>query len=96
MDKFTTSTILNVPSGRDSARTTNTKAVKILSSRTDIGKPPNIRCPYYKSQVIAGTLNSIDPDRIRNEENYVIEIQKILEYYNKNELAGLQEELNIP
>jgi hypothetical protein len=94
MDEFTTSTILNVPSGRDSSRTTIAKAVKILSisSRT----APHIRCPYCKSQVIVGSLNSFDPDRLRHEENYVIEIQKMLEYYNRNEIASLQEELNIP
>jgi hypothetical protein len=92
MNEFTTSTILNVPSGIDSSRSTIAKAVKILSisSRT----APHI--PYCKSQVIVCSLNSIDPDRNRHEENYEIKIQKILQYYNRNEIARIQEELNIP
>ena len=35
-------------------------------------------------------------DRIRHEENCVIEIQKVIEYYNRKELSGIQLELNIP
>jgi hypothetical protein len=35
-------------------------------------------------------------DRIRHEENCVIEIQKVIEYYNWKELSGIQLELNIP
>jgi hypothetical protein len=109
MDEFTTSTILNVPSGRDSSRTTIAKAVKIISSRTDIGLAPNIRCPYCKSQVIVGSLNSIDlldlngkrhfcedPDRIAHEIKCVKQIQKIIEYYNRRELSSFQVEVNIP
>ena len=35
-------------------------------------------------------------DRIRHEENCVIEIQKVIEYYNRKEFSGIQLELNIP
>ena len=35
-------------------------------------------------------------ERIRHEEICVIEIQKVIEYYNWKELSGFQVELNIP
>ncbi len=35
-------------------------------------------------------------DLISHEEKCVTHIQKIIEYYNRKELSGFQEELNIP
>ena len=85
MDEFTSPTNLNATS--DSSTTTIAKAFKIMSifSTTDNGTA------HCKAQVIVSrSLNSIDADRTKHEENSVIEI-----HYNRNELSGFQEELNI-
>jgi hypothetical protein len=99
MIEFTDSTNLNAPT------TPIAKAVKIISisSRMDIGLAPHIRCPNCKSQVVVGSLNSSDlldlnwkrhfcddADRIKHEENCVIEIQKFIEHYNRRELSSFQ------
>jgi hypothetical protein len=99
MTEFTNSKNLNAPT------TPIAKAVKIISisSRMDIGLAPHIRCPNCKSQVVVGSLNSSDlldlnwkrhfcddADRIKHEENCVIEIQKFIEHYNRRELSSFQ------
>ena len=79
MDEFTNPTKLNATSGL--------KAFKVMSifSTTDNGTS------HCKAQVIVSrSLNPIDADRSKHEENSVIEI-----HYNRNELSGFQEELNI-
>ena len=108
MNEFTTPG--NLKASSDSS-TTIAKAVKIISisSRMDIEVATHARCPNCKSQVVVGSLNWSDrldrngkrhfckgPDRIRHEEKCVIEIQKVIGYYNRYELSSFQVEVNIP
>lgn len=108
MDEFTNARNLNAT--WDLWATPIVKAVKInsISSRMDI-EVETLRYPNCKSQVIIESLNSSDLldlnrkrhfsddiDRIVHEEKCVIDIQKIIEYYNRCELSSFQVELNIP
>jgi hypothetical protein len=66
----------------------------------------HIRCQKCKAISTLDGNDLLDPsgkrhfchgaERIRHEEICVIEIQKVIEYYNRKELSGFQVELNIP
>jgi hypothetical protein len=99
MGKFTNPTNLYAPS----TPIANAVKIKSLSSRMDIEVAPHVRCPNCKSQVVIGSLNSSDlldlnwkrhfcddADRIKHEENCVIEIQKFIEHCNRRELSSFQ------
>ena len=109
MDEFTNPTNLNAT--LNSWATPITKAFKIISisSRMDIEVARHVRCPNCRSEVIVRSLNSgelldrngkrhfcDDAERIKHEENCVIEIQQFIEHYNRHELSSFQVELNIP
>src|SRR5437899_1225073 len=101
MDEFTIPRDLNATS--DSWVTPIAKAVEIISISSRMDIDPHFRCPNCKSQIITGSLNSSDlldlngkrhfcesADRIRHQEKCVIDIHKIIEYYNRHELSAFQ------
>ena len=90
-------------------KTSTANAVRINSITSKLVKKEkdasHIRCQKCKA---INTLDGDDlldlngkrhfchgADRIRHEENCVIEIQKVLEYYNRKELSGFQLELKM-
>jgi len=101
MDEYTNSTNLNPPGGKG-ASAISARAVKILPARSSsiVERSTPGCCIRCKSQVIVDESDFLDlnhkrhfceaADRIPHEEKCVIEIQKILEYYNRRELSSFQ------
>jgi hypothetical protein len=101
MVEYTNSTNLNARSGKGTSAIFG-KAVKILPTRprSNVERSPRVCCPKCKSQVIVDERDFLDlnqkrhfcegADRIPHEEKCVIEIQRILEYYNRHELSSFQ------
>jgi hypothetical protein len=103
MDEFTNPTNLNATSGLSTTTIATALKIMSISSTTDNGLASRMRCPHCKSQVILGSLNSIDlwdlngirhfceePARIDHEEKCITQIQKIMEYYNRHEFSSFQ------
>jgi len=75
-------------------------AVSIASISLKKKDASNIRCPRCKSITTLDGADLLDlngkrhfchgTDRIRHEENCVIEIQKIIKNYNRRELSSFQ------
>jgi len=109
MIKYTNSRDINHRSIEYQKKTSTANAVRIDSITSKLVKEKDashIRC--HKCKAI-NTLDGDDlldlngkrhfcqgADRIRHEENCVIEILKVIEYYNRKELSGFQLELTIP
>ena len=110
MIKYTNSRDINFRSIEYQKKTSTANAVRIDAIASILLKKQkdasHIRCQKCKA---INTLDGDDlldlngkrhfchgADRIRHEENCVIEIQKVIEYYNRKELSGIQLELNIP
>jgi len=108
MHEFTNTRNLNATC--DSCATPIAKPVKIISISSRMDQvATHVRCPNCKSQTVVGSSNSGDlldrngkrhlcrgADRIEHEEKCVVEIQKIIEFYNRRELSSFQLELNTP
>ena len=92
---------------RKQTSTANAVRIESITSKVKKGRDAShIRCQNCKA------INSLDgddrldlngkrhfcdgADRIRHEENCVVEIQKFIEYYNRRELSSFQVEVNIP
>ncbi|MDQ6865616.1 MAG: hypothetical protein M3044_17535 [Thermoproteota archaeon] len=108
MRKYTNTTDINFRSNEYQEKTSIANAVRkdtIASKLVKEKDASHIPCHMCKA---INTLDGDDlidlngkrhfcqgADRIRHEENCVIEIQKVIEYYNRKELSGFQVELNI-
>jgi hypothetical protein len=108
--EYTISRDINHRSTEYQAKTSTSNAVRIDSITSKFVKKEknvsHIRCQRCKS------INMVDGDdlldlngkrhfcsgavRLAHEEECVVEIQKVIEYYNRRELSGFQLELNIP
>jgi hypothetical protein len=108
MDELPNSSNLNAPSEPSAAQVGNAVKIIAISSRTDLGLAPHIRCPNCNSLVIVDTRNAddvLDPngkrhfcsdvDRILHEEKCVINLQSLIQDYNQAELSNFQLELNL-
>jgi hypothetical protein len=109
MIKYTNSRDINFRSIEYQEKSSTAAAVRIDSITSKLVKKKDAshnRCQKCKAITTLDGDDLMDlngkrhfcegADRIRHEEICVIEIQKVIEYYNWKELSGFQVELNIP
>jgi hypothetical protein len=103
MIKYTGSLNLNATTAYPNRATKPTNVAEVTST-SNIS--PSIKgCSNCKSLTNIDTILADQKGKkrfcsgvnlIRHEENCIIEIQKIIEYFNQHELSSFQVELNIP
>lgn len=109
MIKYTNSRDINHRSIEYQKKTSTANAVRIGAIASKLVKEKavsHIRCQKCKAITTFDGDDLMDlngkrhfchgAERIRHEEICVLEIQKVIEYYNWKELSGFQVELNIP
>jgi hypothetical protein len=109
MIKYTNSRDINFRSIEYQERTPTANAVRIDAITSKLVNEKDVshfRCQKCKAIITLDDDDLLDlngkrhfchgVDRIMHEENCVIEIQKVIEYYNRKEFSGIQLELNIP
>ncbi len=109
MIKYTNSRDINFRSIEYHEKTPTANALKIDAIASKLVKKKDashIRCQKCKAINTFDGEDILDlngkrhfchgADRLRHEEICVIEIQKVIDYYNRKELSAFQLELNIP